>query len=173
LLAVCVALRPARVLSRDEGGVSNYGVHVVTVVPYTLAYAIGAWLLVRAARAMAGPGSASLRRLALLLGALMAATLVTTYAYTRDTAWRDGHFAVGAAFVLAEAASAPWLARRASRPAGAVLVTLVLAGVALCALATVGVWRVLFAGQVLLTAGYAPLLVIATARLSVGLRGPR
>ena len=33
---VCVALHPGFVLKRNEGGLSDYGVHIKTTVPYTL-----------------------------------------------------------------------------------------------------------------------------------------
>ena len=35
---LCLSIHPGFVLKRDEGGFSNYGVHIRTVVPYTLTY---------------------------------------------------------------------------------------------------------------------------------------
>ena len=34
-ITVCVALPPGFVLKSNEGGVSNYGVHLKTALPYT------------------------------------------------------------------------------------------------------------------------------------------
>ena len=34
-ITVCVALHPGFVLKWNEGGVSNYGVHLKTALPYT------------------------------------------------------------------------------------------------------------------------------------------
>ena len=159
-LGVCVALHPGLVVKRDEGGVSNYGVHVVTFVPYSLAFALDAVLIARGARLVA---DARLRRYLELVAALLGATLVTTYAYTRSLALKDLHFVVGAALVLAECAAAPWLARAWARAApAAICVALTGAGLAACALATSGAWHVLFAGQVLVAAGFTPLVVAAT-----------
>ena len=36
-ITVCVALHPGFVLKWNEGGVGNYGVHLKTALPYTLA----------------------------------------------------------------------------------------------------------------------------------------
>ena len=36
-IGVCVALHPGIVLKSNEGGVSNYGIHIKTALPYTLA----------------------------------------------------------------------------------------------------------------------------------------
>jgi len=159
LLGVCVALRPGLVVKRNEGGVSNYGVHVGTVVPYTLAFALDAAALALAARRLS-PAAAGLRRVLGVQAALVLATLVTTYPYQHATALKDVHFAVGAALLVFEGASGWWLWRGASRGRAATGSLAVLgAGLALCTLASAAIWHVLFAGQVLVTAGDTALLV--------------
>ncbi len=159
-LGVCVALHPGLVLKRDEGGVSNYGVHVVTFVPYSLAFGLDALLLSRAARLLS---DTALRRYLMAVAGLLAATLVTTYAYTRSVGLKDLHFVVGAALVLVECVGAPWLALAARRAfLGAACVAVTGAGLAACALATSGAWHVLFVGQVLVIVGFSPLVVGAT-----------
>ena len=60
--AVSVALHPGFVLQRDEGGMSNYGLHVKTAVPYTLALALLVLYSARAA-SLYGGGDGRLRRL--------------------------------------------------------------------------------------------------------------
>ena len=163
LLGVCVALKPGLVIKRNEGGVSNYGVHWETVIPYTMAYALDAGLLARAARLLDRPAMATLRLVLRVLSVLLIATLVTTYGYTSALALKDIHFVVGSILILFEGASAPWLWRLSRRGVAAIAgVAATVAGLVLCALATLGAWHVLFAGQVLVIAGYAPLLVGAT-----------
>jgi hypothetical protein len=48
-LAICVAIHPGLVLKVNEGGMSNYGVHAKTAIPYTLALAMAAGLTARTA----------------------------------------------------------------------------------------------------------------------------
>jgi hypothetical protein len=159
LLGVCVALKPGLVIKRNEGGVSNYGVHWKTVAPYSLAYAVDAALLARAARLLDRLAMSRLGRLLRILSVLLIVTLVTTYGYTSATALKDVHFTVGSILILFEGASAPWLWRLTRRGVAASAgVATTFAGLVLCVLATLDVWHVLFAGQVLVIAGYAPLL---------------
>ncbi len=167
LLGVCVALQPGLVIKPNEGGVSNYGVHWETVVPYTLAYALDAGLLVIAARLLDSTASAGLRRVFWALSILLVLTLVSTYDYTSVSALKHVHDVVGAVLVIFEGACTPWLWRLTRRRVAAdvgVLVTF--AGLVLCLLATIGAWHVLFVGQVLVIAGYAPLLISATRSVS-------
>jgi len=174
LLGVCVALKPGLVIKRDEGGVSNYGVHWETVIPYTLAYALDAGLLVRAARLLDSTASAGLRRVFLALSLLLVLTLVSTFDYTSVAALHHVHDVIGAVLVAFEGASVPWLWRLTRRRFAAdvgVLVTF--AGLVLCLLASVGAWHALFVGQVFVIAGDAPLLVGATKSVSGATPGSR
>jgi hypothetical protein len=164
LLGVCVARRPGLVAARNEGGVSNYGIHRMTVVPYSLAFASAAATLALAARRLAS-GAVGLRRVLTVQAALLLATAVTTYGYHHGVALKDVHFVVGAALLVFEGASGWWLWRASSRGVGATGSLVVLgAGLVACVLASVALWHVLFAGQVLVTAGDAPLLVAAARR---------
>ncbi|MFI5035148.1 MAG: hypothetical protein ACHQFZ_02960 [Acidimicrobiales bacterium] len=167
LLGLCVALRPGLALGANEGGVSNYGVHAATVLPYSLAYALSAVLAARAARLLSRTGAPRGVGVTLTaLAVLLTATLLTTYTYKTNPALKDLHFAVGAGLVLFQSACAPGLARRNRwRVTAAPLVAVTGAGLVACVLATTAVWHILFAGQALVVAGFAPLLVGATAAL--------
>jgi hypothetical protein len=111
-LAACVVLHPGTVLVRNEGGVSNHGTHLETVLPYTLAFGLGALGQWRAARLLRPGGLARLLR---TLAVLDATTLVTTYPYHVNLTWNRLHFAVGTATTLVERLAAPWLAPRVTR----------------------------------------------------------
>src|SRR5687768_5459989 len=63
-LAVCVPLMPDFLFSSTMGGVSNYGVHARTVVPYSAGIVISAGLLLTAAARLTLTGTD--RALALL-----------------------------------------------------------------------------------------------------------
>lgn len=169
LLGVCVLAFPALVLKRNEGGVSNYGVHWATVVPYSLAYVTDAGLLALAARRLDSPATQDLRRVIEGLCVLLVATLVTTYGYTSATVLRDLHFVVGAVLILFQCASVGWLWGRTRRGLAARLgVVTTWCGLAMCVLATLAIWHVLFAGQVMIIVGYAPMLVGATRAVTSG-----
>jgi hypothetical protein len=169
LLGVCVTVLPGLVLKRNEGGVSNYGVHWATVVPYSLAYVTDAGLLARAARRLDSPESQDLRRVVEGLCVVLVATLVTTYGYTSATVLRDLHFVVGAVLILYQCASVGWLWGRTRRGLAATLGVLTTwCGLALCVLATLAVWHVLFVGQMMIIVGYAPMLVGATRAATSG-----
>jgi hypothetical protein len=49
MIGVCVAILPHFLFERNEGGISNYGIHASTAVFYTLAFSLSAGLLLRAA----------------------------------------------------------------------------------------------------------------------------
>src|SRR5579863_9394659 len=66
--AVSIAMHPGFVLKGNEGGLSNYGVHIATAVPYTLALALLALCNRRAALLYDDDHQRS-RRLRLLLTA--------------------------------------------------------------------------------------------------------
>jgi hypothetical protein len=164
LVGLCVALEPGLVLKRDEGGISNFGVHAASVVPYSLAFALDAGFLVLAARRLEAPADRRLRRVLEVLAALLVVTLLTTYGYTSSRVLTHVHDTVGAVLVLYQCAVVEWLRRRARLGvAGSVLVAVTFLGLALCILASAAVWHVLFAGQVLVIAGFAP-IVIGAAR---------
>ncbi len=170
-LAVCLAIRPRYLVSANEGGVSNFGVHAVTVVPYSVGFLVSAGLLVAAARAAVPRGArearfaASLRALAWILVVVLA----STYDY-QATAWlRDLHLAIAIAASVVQGLIALWVVARVRRGAGdvvalaALLAALVLAG---CALA--GWLHVLLAAQLVGTVAFGVLLVRAAAGLARG-----
>ena len=166
-IALCVALHPGFVLKRDEGGMSNYGIHLKTVIPYSLAFGVAGLASLRAASLLPGDASlGGLRRLLRLFGALVLMVLVSTYPYSIDAAWRDLHVVVGALLVLFAACAGIWLCTRV-RPDRLQWVALVgeLVGVWLAASTIVGVITVLFLAQMLVAVGFAIVLVRATRRL--------
>lgn len=141
-LLVCVALAPHLVLKAHEVGVSNFGVHATTVVPYSVAFVGTVVGLARAARHVRRPYSGAYLACALCY----LAALVTTYPYHLDAALRVLHdttaivtlvvsFALGVAALACERRLAPVLA-------------LHLLGLALGAATLVGAWHLLLLAQV-------------------------
>jgi uncharacterized membrane protein len=162
---VAVALHPGLVLKRDEGGVSNYGIHAKTVAAYSVAFGaaiVGAFTGVARLRV----GAPTARTLQLVLagyGGLMTAALVSTYPYSLSVPFKDVHEVIGVTLVLYLVVTTGWLfAHQASSGRARAWLGAVVVGFVLSVLTLLNVLHVLFLAQVLLAAGYGTLLVSAT-----------
>jgi hypothetical protein len=82
-LLVCLILQPHYLFERNEGGMSNFGVHWPTVVPYSLAFWSCGLLILLAARHLPNRVKSyrSVRSVLVLLGAFAIITVLTTYPY--------------------------------------------------------------------------------------------
>jgi hypothetical protein len=157
-IALCVALKPHLVLRANEGGISNFGVHLETVAPYTGALALPALLTYFASRLVAS--HSSLHRLrALLTGysVLILLTLLTTYTYKIDSPLKIIHIAVGAMLTIFEMGSSLWMCRAIRSLYGVLLVEFV--GFVLASLTIVGVLHLLFVTQLMVGVAFAIILV--------------
>jgi hypothetical protein len=158
-IAICVALHPGEVLKANEGGLSNYGAHLKTVIPYTLALALASALSYRATRSL-HPARIEARHFKVLLlaySALTLLTLFTTYGYTLDIPERDLHVGVGALITVFEFAASLWMYVVVRRFVLVFLVSFV--GFVLAALTFFGALHVLFLTQVLIGGAFAVLLI--------------
>jgi hypothetical protein len=161
LLAACVALHPGFVLKGNEGGISNYGIHVKTVVPYTLAFtSCAGFSWAAAGRCATGdPRWHPFHRVLVAYAGLLLLTLVTTYGYSLDVVWKDVHVVVGAATVAFQVAASVWMyVRLRGRWDGCFLVVQ-LVGFVLAGVTLVGLLHVLFVGQALASVGFGLLLI--------------
>jgi hypothetical protein len=161
-VGVCVALHPGLVLKGNEGGMSNYGTHLKTVIPFTLALGLASFLSQRAAVLLTGtaPGTRGLARLLRTYSELTLLVLVSSYAYSLDTVLRDVHVASGIAIALFELAASLWMYRLLGRTGrDSILIAVQLVGFTLAALTVLGALHVLFVTQVLTGGSFAVLLV--------------
>lgn len=158
-IAICVALHPGEVLKSNEGGVSNYGAHLKTIIPYTVAFSLASALSYRATRSLhtARLEARHFKTLLLAYAALTLLTLVTTYGYTLDRPQRDVHVAAGALITIFEFSAALWMYVVLRRFVVVLLVAC--AGLVLAALTFFGVLHVLFLTQILIGGSFAFLLV--------------
>ena len=165
-IAVCVAIHPGEVLKTNEGGLSNYGVYLKTVIPYTLALALASVLSYRATRSLhtARRETRHFKLLLLDYSGLTLLTLVTTYGYTLDTPQRDLHLAVGVAITVFEFAASLWMYYVVRHLVLVVAVELI--GFVLAVLTFFGVLHVLFLTQVLIGGAFALLLVRTSRELA-------
>jgi hypothetical protein len=164
-VAIAVALHPGFVLKANEGGISDYGVHLKTAIPYDLALAcaaLGAYLAATHAR----DSLHLLRGLRIVLrtyAILVAATLVSTFGYTLDQTQRDLHVGVGAVLSVFEVLASLWM--YGERRGDQWLLLVQLAGFALGALTIVGLIHLLFVSEIVTGLTFALLLYRTTRQL--------
>lgn len=170
---VCVALHPGFALRANEGGLSNYGVHLKTFIPYTLALAVTALFSLRAASSLhAGLLDRGLARVLRCYGALLLIVLLSTYPYTLNLGLRDAHFALGIALALAEVIGAAWMFRTTRQgPVDVVCLVIQWAGVFLLVLTGFSGLHLLFASQITMAVGFGWLLVRATSQVEAPVAG--
>jgi hypothetical protein len=169
-IAIAVALHPGFVLKANEGGVSDYGVHLKTALPYDLALAcaaLGAYVAARHARDSANLPR-GLRRVLLAYATLVTLTLASTFGYTLDRPQRDLHVGVGIALSVFEVVASWWMYREGRGELALVLVQL--AGFVLGAVTIVGLIHLLFVSEIATGVSFALLLYRATRHPSVPTR---
>ena len=164
----CVTLHPGFVLRSNEGGLSDYGTHVKTFVPYTLALAVSALYSLRAAGYLGH--RLEYRALAWTLrsyATLLLLVLTSTYSYSLDRDWRGVHFTLAIALGLAEVIGVAWIIRTTYRDSlGLAFVALQWVGVCLLTLTGFFGVHVLFLTQVVMAAGFGGVVTHTVRRLS-------
>lgn len=179
-LAICLAIVPRFLLEHNEGGVSNYGVTAVTVVPFTLAFLTCAAFILMAVRIIPRhpPTLARFRWALFTLAILLLLVLVSTYPYKVDLALKDIHIVIGVLLLTYEMAMAFWLALAVARDWINILFLMVqTAGSVLALVTLVGVLHLLFVSQMIASAAFGVVLVrsghLLVPRDGAGDRVPR
>jgi nicotinamide riboside transporter PnuC len=162
-LSITVAIHPGFVLKANEGGISDYGVHLKTALPYDLALACAALGSYFAARHAQDSATLPPRLHTALLTytVLVTLTLVTTFGYTLDRPQRDLHVFVGTVLTVFEVVASWWMYRERRGDLSLALVQLV--GFILGALTIVGLVHLLFVSEIVTGVSFA-LLVYRTTR---------
>jgi len=167
---VCIALHPGFVLKANEGGLSDYGVHLKTVIPYTLSLALLVGFNLRAA-SLVSDGDQRSRRLRLLLltyCSVLTLVMLSTYVYTLNGVLRDLHFGVGVVLVVVVTAGSLWLYRLWPPSLIASLFLIVqITGAVLNLVTTLGALHVLFAAEMLSNIGFALILIRSGRRIAL------
>src|SRR5487761_1919560 len=162
LLAVCIALHPGLVLKRDEGGLSNYGVHLKTVIPYSLALLSATACTYGAARRLRvdARDAVVMRAVLHVYALLVALSLMSTYLYRSSNLLDDLHVGVNVATALFETIGALWIVSRPSRDAVMfAMLGLELTGFVLGVLTIANVAHLVFVAEVLIGVGFGVMLV--------------
>jgi hypothetical protein len=168
-LSVCAIIMPGFLLERNEGGVSNYGVHWQTVMPYTLAFLLCSIFLALAAFKLPRSQFSGRFRVALLIvaGSLLL-VLCSTYPYKLNATFKDTHIATGIELFCLEMVLAFWLALTFLRDwRGALLLAVQIAGFLLATLTLFGTLHVLFVAQMVTSLAFGLLLWQSAKRLLV------
>ncbi len=159
---VCIGLHPGFVLKRDEGGFSNYGIHIKTAISYTLAYLLCAVFTFLAARSMPQDSALErrLRRVLWAYVALLLLLLFSTYGYSLNAPLKDIHGAIGLVAMVFDPAVALWIYRQI-RPStwDHALLGVEFIGLVLGVIDLFNVAHVLFASQATIAFGFGFLLV--------------
>lgn len=168
--AVSVALHPGFVLKRNEGGMSNYGLHLKTALFYTLALGLLSLYSHRAALLYGKDTRRTkwLRSLLLTYSTVVLCVMVSTYFYTLSVPLKDLHFIFGTALIVVVGFGSLWMYRQWPPSVGVTALFLVqLAGDALSLLTVVGALHVLFVAEMLSNIGFACLLIRTCRRLAM------
>jgi hypothetical protein len=168
LLLVATAIDPSVATHRDEGGISNFGVHLATGVPFTVGFLGAAALLWAGAGALReAAGTRGLRVGLHWLAVALVAVLATTYGYRHGPVPHGLHVVVATAATAYETGLGVWLAAVVVRDAiGIAACAVQLAGAALALGALLGLEHLLYVAQLVSSAAFAVLLVHATARVA-------
>jgi hypothetical protein len=168
--AVSVALHPGFVLKRNEGGMSNYGLHVKTAFFYTLALGLLALYSHRAAL-LYGGGDTRSRRLRLLLlsySTIVFFVLLSTYFYSLNSVLKNIHFTLGTALIVTVGVGSLWMYRQWPPSTVVRLLLFVqLVGDLLALMSAMGTLRVLFLAEMLSNIGFAAILIRSCRRLAL------
>ena len=167
-LGVCIALHPGFVFKREEGGMSNYGLHIKTAIPYTLALGSLSFCSIAAALSYSGYGSTRWPRKILLgYGVIVGAMLLSTYYYSLDTVLTDIHFGLGAVLVGFTGVSSLWLVSRGRASVWSVVfLTVQLLGDAGALLAATGAFHALFLAEMATNLGFSALVIRACRKVA-------
>jgi hypothetical protein len=170
-IAICVALHPGFVLKWNEGGMSDYGSHIGTALPYTLAL-LGLAEFSRRAASLYRQSDRTTRRLRRVLyfySAIVLVMLVSTYVYTLNFTLRDFHFGFGTILILFEVSSSVWMFLLFRRLVwDGIFLIMQIVGSVLCLITIVGVLHVLFFAEMLTGAGFAGLIIHTSRCVSSG-----
>jgi hypothetical protein len=160
-LSISVALHPGFVFKVDEGGISNYGIHLKTAVPFSLAFLLCALFSFGAARHYRSSDVTTrwFRNLLYAYSGLLLLTLLTTYGYKLDIGLKDAHVTAGVLTITFELVASVWIYAQLRGAWDSVFLVLQAGGFVVAGLTIFGAFHLLFLGQALADVGFALLLI--------------
>ncbi len=163
LLVLAVSLHPEFVLRWNEVGLSNYGVHLRTVVPYTLALGLGGGSALMSARSMVASNRTGrhLRFILNVYGTLVLLILASTYGYRLNPSLRLVHVTINVVTALFLSGASTWLFVRILSRSSTFWLVVQLTGFVLAVVDFLNLLHVLFIAQLLIGVGFGVLVVRA------------
>lgn len=165
-LLLCLLLIPHFLLESNEGGVSNYGIHAKTFIPYTLAFGLCGLLTLRAAWLLPHnrPHYRPLRLSLIIVGILFLLVLFTTYPYKVNSIFDNLHLDASTALILFETALSLWWSIRLVRDLPNFIASAAqLVGFVLALLTRFNVIHWLFVAELVLSTAFAVIIVRVVA----------
>ncbi len=166
---VCVALHPGFVLKWNEGGMSNYALHLKTAIPYTLAVALLALYSRRATRLCTNDDQRS-RQLRFVLNtfsSILVLVMLTSYVYSLNIVLKDAHFGFGTVLIILVGTASLWMFQQSSRSSWDwLLVSIQLSGDVVALLTAIGDLHLLFLTEMLTNVSFVGLLIRTSRRMA-------
>lgn len=116
-LAICLSLLPHFLFESNEGGISNFGTHATTIVPFSFGFAVCGLLTIQASFSLPR-GIASykdMRGALFILGLLYLVVLSSTYPYKVNHVLDTFHVYASVALIIWNMVLGTWLALFAAR----------------------------------------------------------
>jgi len=153
---------PHFLFERNEGGISNFGVHRLTIIPFSLAFLACSICLAQTAHLLKPKTSIAKQFRMILIGfsALLFLTLLSTYPYKLNQRLDEVHIWTGISLFYAELSAAVWLTLRVLKNRlGYLLFFVGSAGFVLATLTFFGLIHLLFVSQIVTAAAFGLLLI--------------
>lgn len=168
-ISLCILLIPSFLFASNEGGISNYGVHYLTVIPFSIAFFLSGFFVFRAAQCI--PKSSNrLKQLGYILytlAVLSLLVLLSTYPYKVNKSFTRLHLLIGLIVFFFESITAIWLSLRLQKNLwNIVLLTIQALGFILGVLTLMGTVRLLFIVQLVTTFSFGFLLIRYTDQIT-------
>lgn len=157
-LALCIYLKPGYL--RDDGGLSNYGVHWPTVVFYSLAFGLAAGFTYLSSFFL--KPNQTLKQTLTIYAVLLALLLLSTYPYKHSHLFRDIHILAGSLLFLYQSAVSVrlYLKRKKNYLIG-VLAILQITAVIIGGLSLFNIFGLLLISQLLSALSFGLLVIIS------------
>lgn len=168
-IACCTALIPHFLFSKDEGGTSNYGTYLRTVVSFSISFIGVGTSLIMAGLVLPKDtiSRSSLQYLLYIVGTLTLVTTITTYTYRLSPALHSLHITASQILFYVEVPAAIWLWFSPKRTIlNHMMFTVYALGLILAVLTLFGLLHVLFIAEVLSTLGLGFLFFHTTRNLT-------
>lgn len=168
-LVVCTIIDPSYLFSSNQGGVSNFGAQLSTVVPYSLGLLVSSIYMLLAARTIRSiSDNKMLPWVIVTIALLQLVVLFTTFAYKISEAWHGYHILSTQVYFVALLVAATWFALMSRTRAMWVAYMLFMFGFIVAVLTLFGVLYVLFIAEVVTIVAFGAVMIIGTGKILRG-----